>query len=61
MHLLQGGVNLVYIRDILGHSSVKVTNPKPGQILNLRIIILYINQLYILKFRIYFDVMFPRD
>lgn len=25
MHLLQGGVNLVYIRDILGHSSVKVT------------------------------------
>lgn len=25
MHLLQGGVNLVYIRDILGHSSVKTT------------------------------------
>lgn len=25
MHLLQAGVNLVYIRDILGHSSVKTT------------------------------------
>jgi integrase/recombinase XerD len=25
MHLLQAGVNLVYIRDILGHSSVQVT------------------------------------
>ena len=25
MHLLQAGVNLVYIRDILGHSSVTVT------------------------------------
>lgn len=25
MHLLQSGVNLVYIRDILGHSSVQVT------------------------------------
>lgn len=25
MHLLQSGVNLVYIRDILGHSSIQVT------------------------------------
>ena len=25
MHLLQSGVNLVYIRDILGHSSVQIT------------------------------------
>ncbi|MDC3413799.1 tyrosine-type recombinase/integrase [Aquibacillus sp. 3ASR75-11] len=25
MHLLQAGVNLVYIRDILGHSSVQTT------------------------------------
>jgi Site-specific recombinase XerD len=25
MHLLQAGVNLVYIRDILGHCSVQVT------------------------------------
>lgn len=25
MHLLQAGVNLVYIRDILGHVSVKTT------------------------------------
>lgn len=25
MHLLQGGVNLVYIRDILGHASVQTT------------------------------------
>jgi site-specific recombinase XerD len=25
MHLLQAGVNLIYIRDILGHSSVTVT------------------------------------
>lgn len=25
MHLLQSGVNLVYIRDILGHTSVRVT------------------------------------
>jgi site-specific recombinase XerD len=25
MHLLQSGVNLVYIRDILGHTSVQVT------------------------------------
>lgn len=25
MHLLQAGVNLVYIRDILGHSSIKTT------------------------------------
>jgi site-specific recombinase XerD len=25
MHLLQSGVNLVYIRDVLGHSSVKTT------------------------------------
>jgi len=25
MHLLQAGVNLVYIRDILGHSSIQVT------------------------------------
>ena len=25
MHLLQGGVNLVYIRDILGHDSVQTT------------------------------------
>jgi integrase len=25
MHLLQAGVNLVYIRDILGHESVLIT------------------------------------
>jgi len=25
MHLLQAGVNLVYIRDVLGHVSVKTT------------------------------------
>ena len=25
MHLLENGVNLIYIRDILGHSSVKTT------------------------------------
>jgi len=25
MHFLQSGVNLIYIRDILGHSSVNVT------------------------------------
>jgi integrase/recombinase XerD len=25
MHMLQSGVNLVYIRDFLGHSSVQVT------------------------------------
>jgi site-specific recombinase XerD len=25
MHLLQAGVNLIYIRDILGHCSVQVT------------------------------------
>lgn len=25
MHLLENGVNLVYIRDLLGHSSVTVT------------------------------------
>lgn len=25
MHLLQSGVNLVYIRDILGHASIKTT------------------------------------
>ena len=25
MHLLEGGVNLIYIRDFLGHSSVKTT------------------------------------
>jgi site-specific recombinase XerD len=25
MHLLQGGVNLVYIRDLLGHSSIQTT------------------------------------
>ena len=25
MHLLQAGVNLVYIRDILGHASVQTT------------------------------------
>ena len=25
MHLLQSGVNIVYIRDILGHSSVDTT------------------------------------
>ena len=25
MHLLQAGVNLVYIRDILGHVSIKTT------------------------------------
>jgi len=25
MHLLQAGVNLVYIRDILGHVSVQTT------------------------------------
>lgn len=25
MHLLQGGLNLVYIRDILGHVSIQTT------------------------------------
>ncbi len=25
MHLLQGGVNLIYIRDFLGHASVTTT------------------------------------
>jgi site-specific recombinase XerD len=25
MHLLQAGVNLVYIRDLLGHVSIKTT------------------------------------
>jgi len=25
MHLLQSGVNLIYIRDILGHTSIQVT------------------------------------
>jgi site-specific recombinase XerD len=25
VHLLQAGVNLIYIRDILGHSSIQVT------------------------------------
>lgn len=25
MHLLQAGVNLVYIRDILGHVSIQIT------------------------------------
>jgi len=25
MHLLEGGVNLVYIRDFLGHSSITTT------------------------------------
>jgi integrase/recombinase XerD len=25
MHLLQAGVNLIYIRDILGHSSIQAT------------------------------------
>ena len=25
MHLLQSGVNLVYIRDLLGHVSIKTT------------------------------------
>lgn len=25
MHLLEGGVNLIYIRDFLGHSSVTTT------------------------------------
>jgi len=25
MHLLQSGVNLVYIRDLLGHASVQTT------------------------------------
>jgi site-specific recombinase XerC len=25
MHLLQGGVNLVYIRDLLGHCSIQST------------------------------------
>ncbi|MFT8710424.1 MAG: tyrosine-type recombinase/integrase, partial [Sporolactobacillus sp.] len=25
MHLLQAGVNLIYIRDILGHSSIQIT------------------------------------
>ena len=25
MHLLQAGVNLVYIRDLLGHSSIQTT------------------------------------
>ena len=26
MHLLQAGVNLVYIRDILGHTSISTTD-----------------------------------
>ena len=26
MHLLQAGVNLVYIRDILGHTSIQTTD-----------------------------------
>lgn len=26
MHLLQAGVNIIYIRDILGHSSIETTN-----------------------------------
>ena len=26
MHLLQAGVNLVYIRDILGHASIQSTD-----------------------------------
>ena len=26
MHLLQSGVNLVYIKDILGHSSIQTTD-----------------------------------
>ena len=26
MHLLQAGVNIVYIRDILGHASVEITS-----------------------------------
>ncbi|MDR1716068.1 MAG: site-specific integrase [Prevotella sp.] len=34
MHLLQAGVNLVYIRDILGHATIQTTNPKLKQILN---------------------------
>lgn len=25
MHLLQAGVNLIYIRDILGHADIKTT------------------------------------
>ena len=25
MHLLQGGINIVYIRDLLGHTDVKTT------------------------------------
>lgn len=25
MHLLESGINLIYIRDLLGHSSVKTT------------------------------------
>ena len=25
MHLLEAGVNLIYIRDLLGHSSIKTT------------------------------------
>lgn len=25
MHLLEGGVNLIYIRDFLGHSSITTT------------------------------------
>lgn len=25
MHLLQSGVNLIYIRDILGHADIKTT------------------------------------
>ena len=35
MHLLQAGVNLVYIRDILGHVSIQTTDiyalPTPKQ------------------------------
>ena len=30
MHLLQAGVNLVYIRDILGHVSIQTTDICPG-------------------------------
>ena len=26
MHLLQAGVNIIYIRDIMGHSSIDTTN-----------------------------------
>jgi site-specific recombinase XerD len=34
MHLLQAGVNLVYIRDILGHVSIQTTEIMHGQTLN---------------------------